>query len=220
MVSVMPIVSGTDSSGCESTSGWRALSEQQRSGLHQSVQEFGFAALDDALNEDLVEKLRAEAARQREAAVTADVEKEIRFRAHMGTMGDTARRFLKSRATLDLLQEVFDDAFTLSDDASCFTYYDNGDCLGMHLDRPPMCVVTLIVYLHAVSPQPPAPDTGLVLRIYGRTKPTGEAPRLVIPTRAGGVVLGRGWETWHERPRLHEGEHVVALTACFSRGPR
>jgi hypothetical protein len=199
----------------ESPSGWYVLSGEQRSALCRTAREFGFGALEGALDVDLLTRLQAESASQLEASVSADVDDAIRFRARMGTLGDTARRFLRSRATVELLQAVFGARFVLSDDASCFTYYGGGDCLGVHCDRPTVCAVTMIVYLRAASPRPKAPDTGLVLKVYGRHRPAGEAPRLVIPTTAGCLVVGRGAETWHERPRLQEGEQVTALTACF-----
>jgi hypothetical protein len=200
----------------ESASGWREVSAEQRSALRRMVQEFGFGALEGALDADLLTQLQAESAARLEASVSADVDEVIRFRARMGTLGDTARRFLGSQATLDLLQEVFAARFELSDDASCFTYYGSGDRLGVHCDRATVCVVTMIVYLHAESARRNAPDTGLVLKVYGRRKPAGEAPRLVIPTTTGCLVVGRGGETWHERPQLQQGEQVTALTACFS----
>ena len=104
----------------------------------------------------------------------------------------------------------------MSDDASCYTFYRAGDHLGAHQDQKLACVATLILYLEAGGPDPDRPDTGLKLKVYGDTLPPDRVAIREIPTRVGRLVLGRGSEVWHERPRLLDGEYVAALTACFA----
>src|SRR5262245_34392956 len=45
--------------------------------------------------------------------------------------------------------------------------------------------------------------------------PADRSPRAIIPTHAGGIVVGFGSRFWHERPMLDEGERVAALTGCY-----
>src|SRR6185295_10895773 len=106
------------------------------------------------------------------------------------------------------LYSVFDERLMLAEGVSCLTFYGEGDHLGPHVDEPASeCAVTILVYLDASgAASPPAPGTGLVLRVYTEQKPEGEAARLTIPTRTGAIVVGRGSRVWHERPRLLPGE--------------
>jgi hypothetical protein len=196
--------------------GWARCDGEQLVRLRSTVEMYGFACLDHALDQDLLEKLQAEAASKLEIAIAASSDGETPYRARIGTLGEVARGLLESPETTDLLHAVFGESLTLTDDASCFTYYRDGDFLSLHCDRAVACRVTMIVYLDAASPDRNAPNTGLALKIYGASKPSGEAPRMVIPTIVGSLVIGRGSETWHERPPLQRGEHVMALTACFS----
>jgi hypothetical protein len=126
------------------------------------------------------------------------------------------RGFLTDEPVLRLLRDFFGGEHALSEAISCVTFYDGSGHLGAHLDQPAEdCAVTIIVYLDAESPDPAAPDTGLVLAVYGEDRASVGVPRLRIPTRAGTIVLGRGSRIWHERPRLKEGESVVAITGCY-----
>ena len=125
---------------------------------------------------------------------------------------------MTSVETRDLLYQVFGEHAVLSEGVSCLTYYGEGDHLGPHLDMPAEeCSVTIIIYLEATSPAPDAPDTGLILRVYGEDMAAGDEARLTIPTHAGSIVVGRGSKVWHERPKLKTGEWVAAVTGCFAR---
>jgi hypothetical protein len=194
---------------------WTRFEPHQLERLRGSIKECGFGCVERALDDDLLERLQCEARSQVGAAVTADGDDETSYHARIGQLGPVARRLLESPETAALLQAVFGAEVVLTDNASCFTYYVGNDHLGLHRDRPSSCLVTLIVYLDAVSPDPSSVDTGLVLRVYARDPPANEPPAVIIPTMVGSLVIGRGSETWHERPRLQPGEHVVALTACF-----
>lgn len=197
---------------------WVRCHPEQLATLRFNVKEFGFACLEHALDSELLGRLQAEATAQLDPTITAAAEggSETGYHARIGTLGAVAKSLLKSHETATFLQAVFGEAMVLTEDASCFTYYQDGDYLGLHRDRPSACFVTMIVYLDAVSPDPEAANTGLILHVYGKECPAADPPRLLIPTIAGALVVGRGSESWHRRPRLQTGEHVAALTACFA----
>ena len=181
-----------------------------------SVRRFGFGALDRALRGPVLDNLRMEAQRRLKAASHAKSESGLRYSARVGGLGEVALSLLKGADLSGLLEEVFGATFTLSEEISCFTFYAAQDHLGAHQDKPAdRCVVTIIVYLHAVSPAPDAPDTGLVLNVYGETEDSVGHTRLAIPTTPGTLVLGKGSRVWHERPRLKDGEEVIAITGCY-----
>jgi hypothetical protein len=188
---------------------------EQLKRLRFGVSEFGFASLEDALDDELLAALQAEAAEQRSVTLRAEEDGKVPYRARLASLGEVARSFLSSEATRELLCAVFDKAFVLTDDASCFTYYSGGDYLGVHRDQQDGCMVTLIVYLDVASSDPRLPRSGMSLRVYGEALPKDDEPRLVIHTHVGSLVVGRGAHVWHERLRLREDESVVALTACF-----
>jgi hypothetical protein len=150
------------------------------------------------------------------SALFAERSAELSYRAKIASLGPTAVGFLGHRETIELLTTAFGESFVLSEGCSCTTFYQEGDHLGPHRDRPEEeCLVTIIVYLDASSPAPESPSTGLVLQVYGQEMTGSSEPRLRIPTSAGAVVIGRGSRFWHERPRLQTGERVVALTGCY-----
>jgi hypothetical protein len=190
--------------------------------LRSNARTFGFACLENALGGELFELLSAEAAARRLAAEAvsddgaAGVVPHASRRAHLGP---AAKAFLTSPSIATLLSQVFGEAFILTDDASCYTYYDASDFIGAHRDRAGDCGATIIVYLAATSPDRYSPQSGLSLRLLGDGAESTSTPTAVIPTMSGSVVVGRGSRTWHDRPRLQEGESVIALTACFSSVP-
>ena len=185
------------------------------SSLRAKALEFGFVPLENALGDELMAELRAEALAQRANAQPAEGTDANPYRSHIADVGDCARAFLMDQAVGNLLQAAFDETLELSAHANCYTYYEAGSFLSRHRDRPVECVATLIVYLDAASPDPLSPQTGLSLRVFNDDETGGVKPRTVIPTTVGTVVIGRGSSFWHERPKLQPGERVVALTACF-----
>ena len=197
----------------------------RRAELERSVAAFGFAPFIDALTPAALSTLRAEARAAHNASVLAEraPDGEARpegaarsYRANLTCVGPVARDFLTGQPVLALLRDYFGGEHALSEDFSCLTFYDASGHLGAHLDQPADdCAVTIIICLDAESPDPAAPDTGLVLAVYGEEAASVGVPRLRIPTRAGTVVLGRGSRVWHERPRLKEGESVIAITGCY-----
>lgn len=197
----------------------------RRTALRRSVQTFGFADFADAIAPATFDALRAEARASLPGALEAERSADgteqpegapLSYRAGITSLGPVAHGFLTDAAILQLLRDYFGGDYDLSEGISCLTFYDSGGHLGAHLDRPAEnCAVTIIIYLEAVSPDPAAPDTGLVLAIYGKDPDSVGVPRIRIPTRAGSIVLGRGSQVWHERPALRPGESVVAITGCF-----
>lgn len=184
--------------------------------MKSSVERLGFGSLKQSLRLPVLEALRTEARRQLKTASRAESERGLRYSARVGGLGDVALSLLKDPELSGLLDEVFGGTFTLSEEISCYTSYSAQDHLGAHQDKPAdRCVVTIIVYLHANSPAPDAPDTGLVLNIYGETEDSVGDIRLRIPTTPGTLVLGNGSRIWHERPRLKDGEEVIAITGCY-----
>ena len=189
------------------------------SSLRAGAREFGFVPLENALSNELMAGLRAEALAQRAIARPALGTDTNPYKSHIAELGDFAQSFLTGSSVARLLQAAFEQPFALSEHASCYTYYEPGHFLGRHRDRPVECAATLIIYLDAASPDPQSAQTGLSLLIFGEDGAGGTEPRAVIPTRIGTLVVGRG-SFWHERPLLQPGEHVVALTACFSHSRR
>lgn len=183
--------------------------------LRTSARALGFASLEDSVSNALLAALRHEADTQGDRAEDVTDGGDIVYHARLAKLGDTGAAFLGSAAVSVLLDSVLGRSMILSRDSSCYTYYEAGDFLGPHRDNPDDCEVTLILYLEAHSPRPDARDTGLALRVYGEHYDAAAAPRAVIPTRSGTLVVGQGSRVWHERPRLQAGERVVALTACF-----
>lgn len=193
-----------------------AAGSQEIGRLRSAVSANGFAYSDILLGEGLLEALQSEARVALGNAIRAEDDGVIRYRAKMGNLGKAGREFLADRGTNSLLSGIFAEPVILSDDASCYTFYSGGDHLGLHQDRADSCHATLIAYLDARGPKHPPASTGLELRVYGKERPNeDDRPALIIPTVAGRLVVGRGSQVWHERPRLAKGEHVIALTSCF-----
>lgn len=198
---------------------------ERTAALQRSVQTFGFADFDAAIAPATFDALRAEARASLPGALEAERSADgaerpegapRSYRAGITGLGPAALGFLTDAAVLQLLRDYFGGDYALSEGISCLTFYASGGHLGAHLDRPAEdCAVTIIIYLDAVSPDAAAPDTGLVLMIYGEDEASVGEARLRIPTRAGSIVLGRGSQVWHERPPLRPGESVVAITGCF-----
>lgn len=167
---------------------------------------------------DWLETMQQEARAAFDAAVLAEQSEGLSYRANITGLSATARRFLTEPTVVALLTDYFGGQYALSEEISCLTFYDPSGHLGPHLDEPAeKCDVTIIIYLHATSPDPAAEDTGLILKVYGAEESSIGQARLRIPTRAGTIVLGRGSRVWHERPRLKPGEAVTAITGCFRR---
>ena len=177
----------------------------------------GFGLLARSIEPPLLADLQCEAEERRQSAAFAEQISSLKYRVRIASLGPKAREFLRSEPMMSLLSAVFGGEYTLTEGRSCMTFYEEGDHLGPHLDQPPEeCQVTIIIYVSAVSASPESPETGLVLRIYGQEPERDGAILASIPSRTGGIVLGRGSEVWHERPTLQKGECVASVTGCYA----
>ncbi|MFC3166599.1 hypothetical protein [Paracoccus fontiphilus] len=188
----------------------------------RSIARYGFGLFPEAISPSALAAMQAEArARLADAVLAEDAKGELRYRAHLTSLGPYALGFLRDPALTGLLTRHFGGEYSLSEEISCLTRYDAHSHLGAHLDTPAeRCAVTILVYLEADGPDPDGQETGLVLHVYGKERDSVANPRLTIPTVAGSIVLGRGSEIWHERPALAPGESVVAITGCYGRSDR
>jgi len=178
----------------------------------------GFTCLQGRIPAAQVAALRAEALRLRGSTQTAARSNGHGYRARLAGLGAVGRAFLSGHPMTELIGALFDRSLVPEMGASCYTYYGPGDFLGAHLDHPEQCLATAILYLDVVRPESPAASTGLVLHILEGDPAQGRrAPRAILPTSAGALVLGLGSAHWHERPTLQDGEYLVAMTACYSR---
>jgi hypothetical protein len=185
--------------------------------LRGQIAEFGFCSIRGFIASDLLIRLQEEAGEALQTARHGVSTAGLLYSASMNSLQPHAALFLSSREMVGLLLDLFNAKFALTEGRSCTTYYSEDDHLAPHLDTPAEeCVVTIIVYLKAAAPDFPSPETGLMLNIYGDGYPGDDRIKLRIPTEPGTIVLGRGSRTWHGRPRLQPGEHVIALTGCYS----
>lgn len=189
-----------------------ALVEQLRAGVVSD----GFAATDAFVSQPILAQLREEARAAASAASGAARRGVVAYRASMAPLGPLASGLLFGDSLLAFLTAVAGTPLAASTERSCLTIYRAGDHLGPHLDEPESeCSFTAILYLEAESATPVGHATGLELRVYAKQPTSRLLPRLVIPTVAGRLVVGRGARFWHERPPLQAGERVMALTACY-----
>jgi hypothetical protein len=188
--------------------------------LAASIRSFGFGQISDALTPFQLHALQDEAADLLSSARCAQQAAAPQYRASIVPLGPEATAFLDSPETRSVLHAVFGRNFRLSPQRSTLTYYNEGDHLGPHLDKPEEeCSVTVLVYLLVQRAATMEPNTGLTLHVYGQSMPEDGCPTISFPTRRGSIVIGRGSKFWHERPRLAPGEHVAGLTGCYAEGP-
>lgn len=186
--------------------------------LQAGIDRYGFACAGLAVDDTLLASLAEEAISQRPVADEVTQDGPIAYQARLAQLGDRGRSALSAPSTLAFLRAVLGNKLRLSGGASCYTYYEPGNFLNAHRDDPEQCAATLLLYLEATSPDPSVPDSGLALHVYGCSSDPDERPRTSIPTRAGGLIVGRGASYWHGRLRMRAGERVTAITACY--GPR
>ena len=183
--------------------------------LRSDVFTTGFACVENAIDEALLEKLRAEAELQKKNALSVSDDGLISYQAYLSDLGAVAREFLTDQSVTDFLQLLFGQSFVLSEGSCCYTYYNVGDFIKAHRDVASDCEVTVLLYLEAASPDPDAADSGLSLQIYDDHEGKPTDIRHTIKTRRGFLVTGRGSSEWHGRPPLLEGEHIALISACF-----
>ncbi|MGC2193351.1 MAG: hypothetical protein WA628_01660 [Terriglobales bacterium] len=193
------------------------LSRNDIEKVRLSVQSFGFGLLSSSIVPSVLTGLQEEAGERKGVASLAEQSEDLKYRANIVPLGPKARDFLCSRQLTELLSAVFGGSFVLTEHRSCLTFYEEGDHLGPHLDKPAEeCVVTIIVCVAALGPDWRSPQSGLELRVYGQELAGDRKTLLTIPTHTGDIVIGHGSKFWHERPTLQKDEQVAALTGCYS----
>lgn len=180
----------------------------------------GFTCIQGLISSALTSELRAEALHNKNEAKAVSDTSGHGYRAHLSGLGDDGRAFLSGNTMTELIGALFDRPMAPNKVASCYTYYQPGDFLGAHIDHPEQCLVTAILYLDVVHSERKVDMTGLELHIL-EDAISGEhrKARTILPTQAGALVIGLGSTNWHERPALQDGEHLIAMTACYSMPP-
>jgi alkylated DNA repair dioxygenase AlkB len=196
------------------------MSEWNYAGIETArtnLETVGFTCINTEFGDGLLSRLRSEARTLERNAVQVSGTHQCQYQAHLAGLGDAGSAFLAGERLSNLLDDLLGIPLKPELDASCYTYYRPGDALGPHLDHPEQCIVTVILYLDVVHPDIRPAESGLELHILGSTTPDENKPLAILPTKAGSLIIGQGAKTWHKRPTLQNGEHVTALTACYSR---
>ena len=176
----------------------------------------GFTCMDSVLGSKLLSDLRSEAIHKKKVAVQVCGTSQCQYQAHLAGLGKAGIALLTGGRISTLLDNLFDTPLKLEEAASCYTYYQPGDFLGPHLDIAELCLVTVIFYLEVSCPEKRTDKTGLELHILGKSPTDENNPHVVLPTKAGFLIIGAGSVNWHKRPTLQNGEFITALTACYS----
>jgi len=184
-----------------------------------NIKTVGFTCIERMFNSQLLSKLRSEAFLKKKDAVPVcgTSQCQYQYQAHLTGLGKAGISFLTGNRILKILDILLGMPLALEKDASCYTYYQPGDFLGPHLDHAEQCIVTVILYLDVVHSDVTSDKTGLVLHVIGGSPSDVNNPRVVLPTKAGSLIIGLGAANWHERPTLQNGEFLTAITACYSR---
>jgi Tfp pilus assembly protein PilF len=191
------------------------LDAEVQASMRATIASVGFSSHPAALTADLLAKMSAEAEAQLASAWGRAEGETVAHCNRRADLGPVARDFLTAPETLQLLEALVGAPVVPSFEASCYTYYEGpDDFLAPHLDRPDACTYTLIVYLQVLWPPGDDPSPGLELQVFASE--TAKVPQARLPTRPNVLVVGRGAQVWHGRPRLRAGEQVVALTACYA----
>lgn len=175
----------------------------------------GFAYVGHSIPSAILASLRLECIQAKATAKRAEGTGELAYRSSLAPLGDIGQKILKDHASAEVLELIFGRSFKYCEDASCYTYYDEGDFLDPHLDGADNCEVTLLLYLDASEPGPDPGASGLYLTLYSSD---GESETRAIETAAEGMMIGYGSRVMHGRKRLAAGEHIWMLTACFTSG--
>ena len=193
------------------------LGDAQLSGIRRSVEDYGFHCLHNAIATETLEALSHEARGQRSEAKRAVSESpDLPYSSRVASLGPAAIHVLKNMASASLLEPVFGRAFHYCPDASCYTFFEEGDYLDTHRDDASNCEVTLLFYLSASTLRPDLQQSGLNLSVYTDECDTPGALLKTIATPQGAIMFGHGSRFWHRRHRLQVGEHIWMLTACFT----
>lgn len=193
------------------------LSDAQLSGIRRSIEDYGFHCLPDAMPAELLEALAHEArSRRSEAKRAVSVSPDLPYSSRIASLGPAGIQVLETMASASLLEPVFGRPFRYCPDASCYTFFEEGDYLDTHRDDASNCEVTLLFYLSASPLRPDLQSSGLNLSVYADEGDTPGALLKTIATPQGAIMFGHGSRFWHRRHQLQSAEHIWMLTACFT----
>ncbi len=190
------------------------LHRAQRLTRVENFREHGLLLLDGFVPQDVFETLRAEAKQARSAAWVCQRgpgDAPPLQRNHRAELGPAARALVDCDEMRALVHGVCGLSVQVSYEASCFTYYGEGDFLEAHEDRPQSCLLTFLLYVQAEWHEGVGPGPGLSLKVHA---PGGEVS---VPSKPGRALLLQGSAVPHGRPRLWPGESVSMLAACFKK---
>ena len=139
-----------------------SLSEKEIDAIRNSVARDGFVYLGGSIPSGILDPLRRECIQAKASAKKAEGTGDLAYRSSLASLGDFGQKILKEHASSDVLELIFGRTFKYCEDASCYTYYDEGDFLGPHLDGADNCEVTLLLYLDASEPGPDHETSGLL----------------------------------------------------------
>ena len=122
--------------------------------VRSDIQRDGFAYIRHSIPSAILAWLRLECVQVKAAAKRAEGSGELAYRSSLAPLGDFGKKILKEQAFSEVLELIFGRSFEYCEDASCYTYYDEGDFLDPHLDGADNCEVTLLLYLDASEPGP------------------------------------------------------------------
>jgi len=182
-----------------------------------NLESAGFVCLDNEFSSELLSELCSEAFLKKNDAVPVYGTSQCPYQAHLAGLDKAGIVFLEGGHISKIIEILFGTPLVLEESASCYTYYQPGDFLGAHLDHAEKCVVTVILYLDVVRSDKKSCETGLELHILGKSSSGEDKPQVIIPTKAGSLIIGLGSVNWHKRPTLQDGEFITALTACYSK---
>lgn len=156
-----------------------------------------------------------EATSQRVIAKRAEATKGLAYSSRVASLGSAGRKFLQELVPTQFLYPIFGKNFLYCAEASCYTFFEEGDFLDTHKDGADVCEVTALFYLSASPLVESSEVSGLFLHIYEDNRDGPGLLRQSIPTPAGAAMFGRGSQVWHGRTAMAKNEHIWMLTACF-----
>lgn len=180
----------------------------------EDFRERGLLLLDGFVPPEVFESVRAEALQARGAAWVCQRgpgDAPPLQRNHRAELGPAARGLVDCEEMRSLVHGVCGWNVEVSYEASCFTYYGEGDFLETHEDRPQSCLLTFLLYVQAEWHEGIGRGPGLSLQVQA---PSGQ---VWVPSMPGRALLLRGSAVPHGRPRLWPGESVSMLAACFKK---
>lgn len=192
------------------------LSKKRIVTTREQIKTCGFSLMAGSIGSPLLEALQKECSEARVHAKQAEGVGEVSYRSSLAPLGPVGVDLLENHASRVILEPVFQRPFSYCENASCYTYFEEGGYLAPHLDGADDCEVTLLFYLDSSKPRPDPDKSGLYLSVYNNNDTGTQKLIKSIPTEFGDIMVGHGSKVVHGRKRLAQGEHIWMLTACFT----